>query len=206
MFHNHYFTILLFLLYFYIFVGNCDMIKNAANRRSYPDQKVRCGGRVGVRMNGIVIRMIIIYSFGIWGAYATTDILRLLDGAELPVWKSSCHCPVCRQKIRLADQIPIFSYVHSKGKCRNCNSKIPLSDMFLELFIITGFTILSLCMDFSWQCLIACICIYELLKVGCILAFGVRKDGFVKNFVYSFFSNLLTFMLISFLFLLRHLC
>lgn len=157
-------------------------------------------------MRGIFIRMVIVYSFCIWGAYATTDILRLLEGAVLPVWKSSCHCPMCKGKIRLADQIPIFSYVYGKGKCRNCGSRIPLSDLFLELFIIAGFTGLSLCTDFSWQCLIACIVGYELLKVACFLIFGVRKEGFAKNLFYSICSNLLIFTMISFLFLLRHLC
>lgn len=160
----------------------------------------------GEDMRDIMIRIVIVYSFCIWGAYATTDILRLLNGAELPVWKSSCHCPVCRGKIRLADQIPIFSYVYGKGKCRNCGSRIPLSDLFLELIIIAGFTVLSLCTDFSWQCLIACIVGYELLKAGCLLVFGIRKEGFAKNLLYSIFSNLLIFIMISFLFLLRHLC
>ncbi len=155
-------------------------------------------------MKDILIRMAILYSFCIWGAYATTDILRLLKGATLPVWKSSCHCPMCEKKIRLIDQIPIFSYLHNRGKCRNCNSKIPLEDLFLELSIIIGFTILALCMDFSWQCLVTCCAAYEMLKVGCLLVFGVRKDQFIKNLFYSLLSNLLIFMMISVLFLLRY--
>lgn len=157
-------------------------------------------------MKDILIRIIIIYSLCIWGAYATTDILRLLNGAELPVWKSSCHCPVCKTKIRLLDQIPIFSYICSKGKCRNCNNRIPLSDLFLELFIITGFTIFALCTNFSWQCLVFFMVAYEMLKIGCCFIFGIRKDRFAKNFIYSFFTNVIVFVLISFLFLLRYIC
>lgn len=157
-------------------------------------------------MNDILIRIVIIYSFCIWGAYATTDILRLLNGAVLPVWKSSCHCPVCKTKIRLLDQIPVFSYICNKGKCRTCNNRIPLSDLFLELFIMIGFTFLAVCTDFSWQCLIFLIAAYEMLKIGCCFVFGIRQDGFVKNLFYSLFTNAIIFIMVSFLFLLRYLC
>jgi len=69
-----------------------------------------------------------------------------------------------------------------------------------------GFTILALCTDFSWQCLIICMAVYEILKIGCLLVFGIRKDSFVKNLLYSMFTNLIIFIMISFLYLLRYIC
>lgn len=157
-------------------------------------------------MEGIFIRTVIICSFFIWGAYATTDILRLLKGAKLQVWKSSCYCPICGTKIRLINQIPVFSYVCSKGKCRKCNNRIPLFDLCLELSIIIGFTVIALYTNFSWKCLIFCIVAYEMLKILCICVFGRRVHEFAKNLIYSMFSNIIIFLLISFLFLLRHIC
>lgn len=153
-------------------------------------------------MQGIIIRAAIIYAFCVLGAYATTDILRLLKGSGLPVWIPSCYCPACKAKIRLADQIPVFSYICSKGRCRNCSSRIPMSELFLEAFIIAGFTISALCTDFSRQSFLICIAIYESLKIGCCFVFGIRKDGFAKNFICSLFTNAILFAMLAFMFLL----
>jgi prepilin signal peptidase PulO-like enzyme (type II secretory pathway) len=61
-------------------------------------------------MATMIIRTAIIMCFYIIGAYATTDIVRLLKGARLAVWTQSCYCPVCNNCIKLVEQIPIISY------------------------------------------------------------------------------------------------
>lgn len=46
------------------------------------------------------------------------------------------HCPKCNHYLKWYENIPIISYLLQKGKCRNCNSKIPISYLIVE--IITG--------------------------------------------------------------------
>jgi len=57
------------------------------------------------------------------------------------------HCPVCKHKITMFDNIPIFSYLFLKGKCRYCGAKIspiyPIIEIitplfFLGLFFVSG--------------------------------------------------------------------
>jgi len=43
------------------------------------------------------------------------------------------HCPICKYKIGLLDNIPILSYLLLKGKCRNCQAKISLRYPLIEL-------------------------------------------------------------------------
>ena len=46
------------------------------------------------------------------------------------------HCPKCNHYLKWYENIPIFSYLFLKGRCRNCHSKIPLSYLVVE--IVTG--------------------------------------------------------------------
>ncbi len=34
------------------------------------------------------------------------------------------HCPHCQQTIRIRDNIPLFSWLMLKGRCRDCQAKI----------------------------------------------------------------------------------
>lgn len=46
------------------------------------------------------------------------------------------HCPRCNHFLKWYENIPVISYILQKGKCRNCNSKIPISYLVVE--IVTG--------------------------------------------------------------------
>ena len=46
------------------------------------------------------------------------------------------HCPRCNYSLKWYDNIPVISYILLKGKCRKCNSKIPISYLVVE--IVTG--------------------------------------------------------------------
>lgn len=43
------------------------------------------------------------------------------------------HCPKCNNRIRWYDNIPIFSYLILKGKCRHCKEKISPTYLLVEL-------------------------------------------------------------------------
>ncbi len=65
-------------------------------------------------------------------------------------------CLSCKNKIKWYDNIPIFSWLFLKGKCRKCGNKIGLLEFFSELglalaFLILGTTInLETAMPLDW--------------------------------------------------------
>lgn len=156
-------------------------------------------------MKNIILYTLLYVAFFIFGAYATTDILRLLHGCTSPVNAPGCYCPSCNKKIPLSAQIPVFSYIRNKGACQNCHAPIPLSDLFLELFIGFGFSIIATILHFSWLSFGLCICLYEATKGFYMLYAGVRKQAFFCNFFRSLFNNLILFSLLGILFALCHL-
>ena len=56
---------------------------------------------------------------------------------RLPAGKSiispPSHCSECQYKITAIDNIPIFSYLWLRGKCRNCGATIPMRLFWVEL-------------------------------------------------------------------------
>lgn len=52
------------------------------------------------------------------------------------------HCEACDKKINWYDNIPVFSYLALRGKCRNCSSKISIQYPLIELLNATIYIIL----------------------------------------------------------------
>lgn len=155
-------------------------------------------------MQGTVLLFIFI-SFYILGAYATTDILRLLQGAQLMEWNTECYCPICGGRIRLRDQLPILGYLLNKGTCRQCGSKIPFSDIFLEIFLFIGTSVIAVGMKFTWIGFLLDVLFYQAVKLFYLIKNGLRRDKRLKNIGYSLMSNTVIFSLIAILFGLLHL-
>ena len=42
------------------------------------------------------------------------------------------HCPLCKQKIKILENIPLLSYLLLKGKCSNCKEKISMRYPIIE--------------------------------------------------------------------------
>ena len=153
-------------------------------------------------MQTTIISVAICLTFYVLGAYATTDILRLLKGCDTPITAPDCYCPICNNKIRLRDQLPIFSYFKNHGACPYCNSSIPVSNLFLEVFLFTVLSLTSILLRFRWSAFFLCIVIFEGTKLVALLRYGHRETAFAKNFIRSLLNNLLLFLLLAFLFLL----
>ncbi len=64
------------------------------------------------------------------GSFLNVVIYRLPEGISLI--KPPSHCPVCGEKIRWFDNIPIFSYIRLRGKCRDCGSEISIRYLIVE--------------------------------------------------------------------------
>lgn len=151
------------------------------------------------------IRAAIHFIFYILGAYATTDILRLTRCGSAPVSAPDCYCPKCGQKLRLRDQLPIFSYFWNKGRCRSCHSPIPFSDLFLELFLFVSMSAAAILTHYTWFGFFSCLLLYELTKLLFILIAGKRELDFSKNLLRSLLNNLFLFGITALVFAFHYL-
>lgn len=55
-------------------------------------------------------------------------------------------CPFCKHKLKWYENLPIFSWLLQKGKCRKCGKKIGAAEILSEIF--TGLALLGLTMSF----------------------------------------------------------
>ncbi|MCD4819386.1 MAG: prepilin peptidase [Candidatus Cloacimonetes bacterium] len=49
------------------------------------------------------------------------------------------HCPKCNHKITPIQNIPIFSYIFLKGRCKQCKARIPIRYLIVEVLAILLF-------------------------------------------------------------------
>ena len=81
---------------------------------------------------------IIVFILGsIWGSFSNVCIHRLPNNKG--VAKGRSYCPSCKKPIRWYDNIPIFSYVLLKAKCRDCSVKINVKYLLVELICALSF-------------------------------------------------------------------
>ena len=73
----------------------------------------------------------------IWGSFSNVCIHRLPDNKGVARGRS--YCPSCKKQIRWYDNIPIFSYVLLKAKCRDCSAKINVKYFLVELVCALSF-------------------------------------------------------------------
>ena len=66
-------------------------------------------------MKIFLLRFFILFAYYILGAFATTDIPRLMKGSTTPINAKDCYCPVCGYRIPLPSQLPVFSYIKNKA-------------------------------------------------------------------------------------------
>ena len=79
------------------------------------------------------------------GSFVNVCIYRIPAGLSIVHPPSSC--PGCNTRIRFYDNIPIFSYLMLKGKCRSCDKPISFRYPFVEL--LTGAFALACVISFG---------------------------------------------------------
>ncbi len=65
------------------------------------------------------------------GSFLNVVIYRLPNDMNLA--KPASHCPKCNNPIKWYDNIPVFSYIFLRGKCRHCKEKISIRYPLIEL-------------------------------------------------------------------------
>ena len=67
----------------------------------------------------------------LWGSFANVVIVRW--PLEQSVLRPGSHCMSCNEKVRFYDNIPIFSYLILRGRCRFCKAPFSPKYMVVEL-------------------------------------------------------------------------
>lgn len=156
--------------------------------------------------------MIVLFIFGtIFGSFYNVVGDRLPEGKS--IIKPSSHCPKCGHKLTPLELIPIFSYLLQKGKCKNCDSKIPIMHPLFELASGILFALAYLSFKLTPELLIAITFISILLIIFIsdieymiipdeVLIFGLIMLAIEKflifgigNVLYSLVDGLICFIL-----------
>jgi leader peptidase (prepilin peptidase)/N-methyltransferase len=78
--------------------------------------------------------LLAVYAFlwgAIWGSFLNVVVYRLPRGMSLS--RPGSHCPVCSTPIRWYDNLPVVGWVHLRGRCRACGTRIPARYPGVEL-------------------------------------------------------------------------
>ena len=76
----------------------------------------------------------------LWGSFSNVCIYRLPNSGN--VAKGRSFCPICKNKIKWFDNIPFFSFLFLKGKCRQCSKPISFQYLVVELLSAISFVII----------------------------------------------------------------
>jgi len=68
-----------------------------------------------------------------FGSFLNVCILRLPRDQSL--WRPPSSCPVCGERIRWHDNIPVLSWVLLRGRCRDCGTAISAQYPLIELLV-----------------------------------------------------------------------
>ena len=99
------------------------------------------------------ITEIIIFTFGLCiGSFMNVCIYRL--PAKKSIVFPGSACPDCGTSIRAYDNIPVFSYIWLKGRCRHCSTRIPLRYVTVEIMGGAFAVLAYLKFGFTWEALI----------------------------------------------------
>ena len=123
----------------------------------------------------------------LWGSFSNVCIYRLPNSGN--VAKGRSFCPDCKNKIKWFDNIPFFSYLFLKGKCRQCSKPISFQYFIVELLTAISFVLIFHIYGISITTLLLLI-----LSIFFIIIFFID----LKHFI---IPNVLTFplMVIGFL-------
>lgn len=150
---------------------------------------------------------ILIFLFGACaGSFYATLIQRIIK--EKRLFSIHSHCLKCGEKLTILDQIPIFSYMFLKGKCKYCQKKIKTQYILLEIltgiiFAITAYTFSALdgiviniisfvfiILYFSYIILVAGVDFKERTMPAILLAYGIIIS--IVYMVYLLFTKNIT--------------
>lgn len=145
------------------------------------------------------INVVLIFILGlIVGSFSNVCIYRIPRNESI-IYPAS-HCPKCRSNISPKDNIPLFSYILLKGRCRNCKSKISIQYPIVELLTGLTYLIIYLAYGLSVQTLIYIILSSALIIIAFIdlheqvIPEVISLPGMVIGLILGFFVPYISFI------------
>ncbi|GAG72538.1 unnamed protein product [marine sediment metagenome] len=145
------------------------------------------------------VNVILIFILGlIVGSFSNVCIYRIPRNESI-IYPAS-HCPNCRTKISLKDNIPLLSYILLKGRCRNCESRISIQYPLVEFLTGLIYVIIYLIYGFSIQSLIYIILSSALIIIAFIdlnkqiVPDVISLPGIGAGLILSFFVPYISFI------------
>ena len=106
-----------------------------------------------------------IFLFGLcFGSFLNVCIYRLPLGLSVVTPRSAC--PKCKQGIAFYDNLPVFSWLILRGRCRHCEAKI--SPRYLLIELLTSFLFLACYWHFGATLSTLKYCVLGFLLLGLI--------------------------------------
>ncbi len=93
------------------------------------------------------LKAVVLVVGAVFGSFANVVIYRLPLGAS--VVRPGSRCPGCGQAIRWYDNVPVFSYVWLRGRCRACRAPISLRYPLVEICLVV-LSVASLVRALAW--------------------------------------------------------
>ncbi|HAV43375.1 TPA: prepilin peptidase [bacterium] len=110
-----------------------------------------------------VLDKIFIFIFGLcWGSFLNVCIYRIPRNKS--IINPPSHCPVCQQAIKPIDNIPLVSYLLLRGRCRYCQTRIPLRYPTVEALTAIIFLLFANKYGWGWERVI-CLALASVLVV-----------------------------------------
>ncbi len=78
------------------------------------------------------------------------------------------HCPACGHRLGLFENIPLFSWVLQKGRCRACGTFIGWREPLVEVVAAALAALVVLHFDAGWDRALAALCLWMLLLASVI--------------------------------------
>ncbi len=99
-------------------------------------------------MNEETLMTAFVFWFGaMWGSFSNVVIVRMPQKKSVVTPRS--HCPKCKDKIPWYLNIPIFSWVLLRGKCRKCKESISIRYPIVEL--VMGVVFAAIYQRYGWS-------------------------------------------------------
>jgi len=135
-------------------------------------------------MNTIFYYIIIIIAGLIIGSFLNVVIYRI--PLNKSILKPSSSCPVCGNKVRSYDNIPILSYLFLRGRCRDCKTKISPRYPIVEGLTALLFAFAYYFNGISFNMLLSVIFISALV----IVSFTDIDHGIIPNIIVLPFAGI----------------
>ncbi len=131
------------------------------------------------------------------GSFLNVVIFRLPDKKQSIVFPAS-NCPQCHTPLHWYENIPVFSYLVLRGKCRTCKEKIsiqyPLVELSMGLLAAALFQKFGPCLDFFFY-FVFCAALLVIIFIDIhhqIIPDVITLPGIAIGFIGAFFYPIIS--------------